>query len=224
MVQCHEVDKLRRIFIIGRTDVGDDHLRHVLHLLMVIPERFKQLHILGGKRRFHTVDHVVAVITAFTANIHCGKAIQGHIGGLLHRGIDSHKSAHIFTGNIGFEGSFAPDPISTFSGNSPPSHFIAQLDFKFRSIQAGFPAEPWNIKFPPLLFSLFPDKGRGGEYKSEFVYLLQLAFQLFVCVHGKAGGRDGNLTAALYSLFQIIPDDICDIVKYFHHKLSLSGC
>ena len=48
-------------------------------------------------------------------------------------------------------------------------------------------------------------------------------FQLFVCIHGKASGRYGNLAATLYRFFQVIPDDICDIVKYFHHKLSLSN-
>ena len=134
MVQRHKVDELRRILIIGRTDVGDNHICHILHLFPVIPECFKQLHILGGKRCFHPVDHIVAVIASLTADIHCGKAIQGHIGGLLNRGIDCHKSTHIFPSNIGFEGGFTPDPLSTFSGNSPPGHFIAQLDFKFCSI------------------------------------------------------------------------------------------
>lgn len=84
MVQCHKVDKLRRVFVIGRTDVGDDHFGHILHLLMVIPECFKQLHILGGERRFHAVDHIIAVIAAFATNIHRSKAIQRHIGGFAH--------------------------------------------------------------------------------------------------------------------------------------------
>ena len=101
---------------------------------MITPKRFKQLHILGGERCLHPVDHVVAVIAAFTADIHCCKAIQRHIGGLLHRRIDCHKSAHVFPSDIGFEDSFTPNPVSTLSGNSPLGHFIAQLDFKFCTI------------------------------------------------------------------------------------------
>ena len=125
MVQRHKVDKLWRILIIGCADVGDDHICHILHLFTVIPERFKQLHILGGKRRFHSVDHVVAVIAALAADIHSGKSIQGHIGSLFRGGINGHKSAHIFPSNIGFENSLAPDPLSAFSGDSPLGHFIA---------------------------------------------------------------------------------------------------
>ena len=100
MIQCHEIDELRRIFRISRTNVFQNYVRDILHLFPVIPKTIKKLHILLRVRSFHAGDHVVAVVSTFTANVYCGKPIDWHIGRLCCFRIHSHKASHVFAGCV----------------------------------------------------------------------------------------------------------------------------
>ena len=79
-----------------------------------------------------------------------------------------------------------------------------------------------TVQFDPTLTALL-NKSRRGEDKSKFIYLLQMAFQLFVCIHREAGCSNRNLAATFYCRFQIIPDNVRNIIKYLHHKNTSSN-
>ena len=100
MIQGHKIDKLRRIFRIGRADVFQNYVRDILHLFTIAPQSIKKLHILLGERSFHAVDHIIAVVATLTANIHRRKPIDWHIGRLCCSRIHGHKACHVFTGGI----------------------------------------------------------------------------------------------------------------------------
>ncbi len=100
MVQGHEIDKLRRVLRIGRTDIFNDHICDILHFLTVIPQLVEQLHILLRKRSFHTVDHVIGVVATFTSDIHCSKSGYRHIGSLCILSINGHEARHVFSGRV----------------------------------------------------------------------------------------------------------------------------
>ena len=97
MIQRHKVDELRGIFCISRADIFQNHICDILHFVPVVPKRIEQLHVLLCERSLYTVDHVVAVISAFTTNIDRCKAANRHISGLCCAGIHSHKASHIFS-------------------------------------------------------------------------------------------------------------------------------
>lgn len=176
MVQRHEVDKLRRIFSVGCADIFNNHIRHILHFLAVAPKLVEQLHILMRKRRLHAVDHVVCIVAALTADIHCGESGEGHIGSLRTSSIEGHKARHILAGSIGFEFCFPADPVGTFLGNGSLGHLVAEFDFKFRAAQAGFSRQAGDIKLAFLLFRFFFNKCRRCKNKPERLYGIQLFF------------------------------------------------
>ena len=117
MVERHEVDKLRGILIVSITNVFDDYVCDVLHLILVVPERIEKLHILSGKWRFHALHHVVAIIAALAANIYSSKPIDRSIGVLLGRRGYGHKASHMLTSGIGFEFRLCLDPVGAFFGD-----------------------------------------------------------------------------------------------------------
>ena len=174
MVQRHEVNELRRIFSIGCADVFDDHIRHVLHFLAVVPKLVEQLHILMRKRRLHAVDHVVCIIAALTADIHRGESGDRHIGSLRTSSIEGHKARHVLAGGVGLELCFSANPVSALLRDGALGHFIAELDFKFCAVQACLSGQTRDIKLTFLLFGFFFYKGWGRKNKPERLYGLQL--------------------------------------------------
>ena len=125
VVEHHVVDELRRVLVVGISDILDDGVRHVLHLFAVVPERFKELHILRGEGSLHTVDHIVAVVSTLAADIHRGEPAQRHVGHLLRGIVDGHEAAHVFPGDVGLEDSFLADPLCALLGDSTLCHFVA---------------------------------------------------------------------------------------------------
>ena len=125
MVQGHKVDKFRRILCINRADIFNHHIRDILYFFTVIPQLFKQLHILLGKWSLHTVDHVVSVVAALTSNVYCGESRHWHISCLRIFRIDGHEARHVFSGRIRLKFSLSSDPICTFPGNRTLGHLIA---------------------------------------------------------------------------------------------------
>ena len=134
MIQGYKIDELRRIFRIGRADVFQNYVRDILHLFTIAPQSIEELHILLSKWSFHAVDHVVAVITTFTADVHRRKPIDWYIDHLFCFRIHSHKACHVFTGSIRFEFCFFPDPISALLCDSSLGHLVTQLDFKLCTV------------------------------------------------------------------------------------------
>ena len=159
MVKGHEVDEFRRVFCIGGADIFNHHIRDILHFLTIIPELLEEMHILMGERCLHTVDHVVGIVAALAADIYGCKSGHGHIGCLRGSRINSHKTHHVLAGGVGLEFGLSANPIGAFLCNGTLSHFVAQLDFKFRAVQAGFSGKTGNIKLTLLLLRLFLHKG-----------------------------------------------------------------
>ena len=174
MIQRHKVDELRGIFCISRADIFQNHICDILHFVPVVPKRIEQLHVLLCERSLHAVDHVIAVISAFTANIDRCKAANRHISGLCCTGIHSHKASHIFTGGVRFERSLPSDPVCTLLCDGSLGHLIAQFDFKLCTVKARFTRNAGNVELPLLLFSLFFHKRGGCKDKFKLVYGFQL--------------------------------------------------
>ena len=160
--QRNEVNQFRRVFIVGCGDVINHNIGHVLQETPVTPHRFKQFEEL--QRVFKTVqtgDHVIAVVSALTADIHGRKAVKGLIHILLLLVVNGHEAIrHRISRCVGFEAGFPPDPVGTLFGNGFLRHLIPQLDFKFRSVNISLTGQAWNVKFPFLLALLFGDKSR----------------------------------------------------------------
>ena len=174
MIQRHKVDELRGIFCISRADILQYYICDILHFVPVVPQGIEQLHVLLCERSLHAVDHVVAVISAFTANIDRCKAANRHISGLCCAGIHSHKASHIFTGGVRFERSLPSDPVCTLLCDGSLGHLIAQFDFKLCTVKARFTRNAGNVELPLLLFSLFFHKRGGCKDKFKLVYGFQL--------------------------------------------------
>ena len=216
MIQRHKVDELRGIFCISRADIFQNHICDILHFVPVVPKRIEQLHVLLCERSLHAVDHVVAVISALTANINCRKSANRHIGGLCCAGIHSHKASHIFTGSVRFERSLSSDPVCAFLCDGSLGHLIAQFDFKLCTVKACFTGNAGNVELPLLLFSLFFHKSGRRKDKFKLVYGLQLLLQLFIGIHRKADCRNRHPTAFFDFHPQIISNGIGDVIQNFH--------
>ena len=216
MVQSHEVDEFRSVLVIGAADVFDDFLGNILHLGLVVPQGLKQLHILCGERRLHAVYHVVAVVTTLTANVNGSETAQRHIGNLLRRSVNRHKATHVFACDIGFEGCLLTNPISTFSCDGFLYHFVAELDFKFRTVQTGLTGESWDIEFTLCPGSLLRSKSRRGKNEAELINRIKLLFQFFIGIHREAGSRYRNPAAPGNGSEHIISYNLPYIVINFH--------
>ena len=216
--QRNEVNQFRRVFIVGCGDVINHNIGHVLQETPVTPHRFKQFEEL--QRVFKTVqtgDHVIAVVSALTADIHSRKAVEGLIHILLLLVVNGHEAIrHRISRCVGFEAGFPPDPVGTLFGNGFLRHLIPQLDFKFRSVNISLTGQARNVKFPFLLALLFGDKCRRSKDEPEFIHFFQLCFQFMVGIHGKTSRRNRYLTAFPYRFDQIIPHLIGDVVKDSH--------
>ena len=80
------------------------------------------------------MHHVVGVISTFTAEIDRRKAKVRHVVLFFH----IQKARLVFTGDVGFENGFLPDPIGTFFGNCFLRQLISKLNFKLGSIETFF--------------------------------------------------------------------------------------
>ena len=142
-----------------------------MELLFVVPKLFKQFQEISAILiALRLLDGIIGVVAPFTAQIHGGKAVDGHIGTLIHR----QKTHHLFLRYIGLESYLLPHPISAFFGNGLLGQFIAQFDFKISPIQAALSVQPGDIKLPLLFGNLFLNKRRRGEDKPQFINAIQL--------------------------------------------------
>ena len=170
MIQSHKIDKLRRIFIISRRDIFNHHICNILHLAAIIPDFVKQLHILNGKRCFHSICHVIAIITSLTSYINRSETIHRHICNLFLQRVNCHKTSHVFACDIWFESSFTSDPIRTFFRNRFLSHFISQLNLKFSSVQTSLAAHSRDIELSLFFRSFLSCKRRWCKDEPELLH------------------------------------------------------
>ena len=154
------------------------------------------------------LNRVIGIVAPLTAQIHCGKAVDGHIGALIH----SQKSHHLFLRHIGLESHLFPHPIGALFGNGLLGQFIAQFDLKISPIQATLPVQSGDIELPLLFGNLLLDERRRGEDKSQLINAVQLLLQLLIGIDGETGGGDGYFASFFDRGLQIRPHCLIDIV------------
>ena len=162
VVKGKEVDEVGAVFVVGSGNGVYDFLRYFLHTGSIVPELVKQLQIAHRKGSGHLLNHGISIVATLTAQVNGGKALDGVVCLI----INTQKAHHVLIGNIGLKHHFLANPVSTLLSNGFLGQFVAQFDFKFRSIKAALTIQAGNVKFPLFFRRLFCGKGRGGEDKA----------------------------------------------------------
>ena len=220
MVQCHEVDEFRRVFVVCGADAFDDSFGDILQLCLIVPQLIKNGDILLSKGSIKAVDHIISVVAALTANICCCESDNRHICRSISLAVNCNKTSHIISADVGTKLDLLLYPFRTFLGYSLLCHFIAQLDLKLRTVQPRFSIQTGNIKLAPFFLGRFLYESGRCKQESEFVDTIKLFLQFLIGIHRKAGSGNRYLAALLYTLHQFILEACADIINDFHVLLS----
>ena len=86
VIQSKEIDEVRGILPVSSGDTVKNDFSDILELLFVVPKLFKQFQEISAILiALRLLDRIIGVVAPFTAQIHGGKAVDGHIGALIHR-------------------------------------------------------------------------------------------------------------------------------------------
>ena len=216
VVERHVVDDLRGVLLIDRGDHVYDLTGDVLELFLVVPHLIEGLQELGAFWGFDAHDDVRHVVAPLAAEVDRGEAVHGTVGvGLVAVG-DEHEVVHGVPGGVRPELRLAAHPLGAFPRDGLLFELVAQAHLELRAVQALLALEPGNVELAAFLRRLLRDEGRRREEEAQLLAGLQLLLELLKGVDGKACGGDGHFAAGADRLLQVVFDDVCGVVEYFH--------
>ena len=83
-----------------------------------------------GIRCLEFVDHRIGIVATLASQLHGSKSGYGHVSLI----IDNGKAHHVLSRLIRLEAGFLANPLGTLLGNGLLGKFVAELDFKLRTI------------------------------------------------------------------------------------------
>lgn len=172
----------------------NDFLGDVSEVLLVVPELIENAEVLLCVFSVHLIDEVHHIVSAFTAQVGGGKAIDGSICEAA-VALDVDETLQDVVGGVGLEADSLAYPFGTFNGDCFLGELVAEADFELGTVEGALAVDAGDVEFPELLGFAFLQEGRGREDKAEFIQAFQLFPELIECVYGEAGRGYAYLTA-----------------------------
>ena len=129
IVERNEIDKLRRIFLVGVGDVVEHLLGNDLQFFAIVPHLIEKIQVELRHRSICTLNELIGIITSFTPEVNSCKSCDGHIIDI----IDVDEAHHIFIGAVRLKTSLLPDPFGTLLRYGLKQQFIAEFYLKLRT-------------------------------------------------------------------------------------------
>ena len=216
IIQCVKIYEVRGILPVGCRNALCHNIGDIQHLLFVIPNLFKQVQVVPSIfKTLCLLYWIISIVAPLTAQIHSRKAIDWHIGTLIH----SQIAHHLLIGNIRLKPRLVANPFCTFLCNRSLCHLVAEFYFKFRTIETSFPIQFRDIELSPLPLCFLLHKSRRSKDETEIFNIGKLFLQLFIGIDGETGRRYRNPASLLHICFQIIPNSRVHIVENLHDLL-----
>ena len=174
IVEGHEVEELRRVLVIGASDVLDDDICDILQSpFAVIPKRIEKPEVFCCRRRVQLVHEPIPHSAALAAEIGGGEALEWEINGRLSlRRLDEEIATPLAALLLRLESYLFPDPCRAFTRDCPLLEFVPQVQLELRAVEVPLAIQAWDVELSFCLFRFLLEERRRSEQEPQFLDVL----------------------------------------------------